>query len=753
MSAVQPKMQETAPARNEFGTFGGVFTPCILTILGVIMFMRLGFVVGQAGIFGAAAILLISKSITLMTALSTAAVGTNMQVRGGGAYYLISRVLGPEFGGAIGLALFLAQGISVPFYILGFTEALTQSFSVLEPYFHAVTLAAAAVLFLVAYLGAGWAIRVQYAVMAILALAIVSFLGGALALFSPAVFAENWASHFGPIEAADPETGRYTFWILFAIYFPAATGIMAGINMSGDLKDPARSIPRGTLAAIAVGFAVYLAQILICGGAFSRETLIARPFLVLKDHALGGGLVVVFGVFAATISSALGSFIAAPRVLQAVARDGIIAPLRPFAKGTARGDEPRRAILLTGLLTLGVLIWAAFNPAGNALNVVAGVITMFFLCTYGMLNVAAFIETVSGNPSFRPRFRYYHWGTALAGAAGCIAVALIISPVLAAAAIAVLAATVWYITRRKLRAHFGDARRGLVYKTVRNGLLRLGRMEEDSKNWRPTSLVFSGNPESREVLVTYAVWLEGGQGIVLLANVLAGSYEEYGPRRETAQRQLAEFCRDQRIPAFPVVLISEDLEQGISSVLQATGVGPLRPNLALFGWSEAPERLATTAAHFRMARALGMSVVVLRKSTRPVYPGPKHVDIWWRGMKNGGLMVLLAYLLTQNWEWAQTRLRLLRVIENEAGRESTRQALRELIDRARIEADAEILVDRRPFAEILQEHSGGADCVFMGFEIPKAGEEVAWYKRYEAMLPEERTVILVSSAGEEDILA
>ncbi|MHC4915182.1 MAG: amino acid permease, partial [Planctomycetota bacterium] len=321
---------QTQPRGNRFGTFGGVFTPSILTILGVIMFMRANFVVGHGGIRNAVLILLIAKSITLLTALSASAIGTNMRVRGGGAYYLISRVLGPEFGGAIGIALFCALALSVPFYILGFTEALVRSVPVLEPHFSLLTFAGAAVLFFVAYVGAGWAIKTQYVIMTFLFLAIVAFTGGQIANFSAERFAANW----GPADAARMPSGTVvlSFWALFAIYFPAVTGIDAGINMSGDLGDPTRSIPRGALAAVGVGFMVYLSQMLLGGGAYERyaadgPNMIEQPYQLLRDFALFGqvgAIAVVLGVFAATLSSALGSYLGGPRVLQAVSRDRIL---------------------------------------------------------------------------------------------------------------------------------------------------------------------------------------------------------------------------------------------------------------------------------------------------------------------------------------------------------------------------------------------------------------------------------------------
>ncbi|NIA15588.1 MAG: amino acid permease [Nitrospiraceae bacterium] len=740
-------------SRNLFGAFGGVFTPCILTILGVIMFMRSNFVIGEAGILGAVAILLIAKSITLFTALSASAIATNMQVRGGGAYFLISRVLGPEFGGAIGIVLFLAQAVSAPFYVLGFTEALVQTIPALAPHYAAIAFGTAGALFIVAYIGAGWAIKVQYGIMAILAVSIMAFMGGALTRFSPETFSTNWLSGYTLLHANNPNGGAYSFWMVFAIYFPAVTGIMAGINMSGDLKDPSRAIPRGILGAIGVGFLIYLAQIFISGGAFERADLLERPYLVLKEHALfGAGFIVAAGMFAATLSSALGSFLGAPRVLQAVGRDRIMPALQAFAKGTAQGDEPRRAMLATGAITATVLLWAV-TAKGNALDLVAGIITMFFLYTYGMLNIAAFLEAVTGNPSFRPRFRFFHWATGLAGGLGCAAVAFVIDARQATAAIILLALIVWYIKARELRVAFGDAWRGLVYKTARNSLVRLSTMEEDPKNWRPTTLVFSGNPELRETLVTYAVWIGGGRGVVFLASVLVGRFEDYAPRRGAAIQQLEEFCRKRDVHAFPVVLISEELEQGVAAVLQATSVGPIRPNLVMLGWSGTAEQAVAAVPQLRVARVMDMGLVVVRSGGNPLIGTCRRIDIWWRGRKNGGLMVLLGHLLTRNWEWSRASVRLLRIENSEAAREGTLNDLEELLRASRVDATAHVIISDDPFETVFREESAGADCVFLGFEIPKEEDAAAWYQRYECCLEGMPTTILVCATGEEDATA
>ena len=755
-----PKAEEDEPTGNKFGTFGGVFTPSILTILGVIMFMRSGFVVGEAGLFGALAILLIAKVITGLTALSVSAISTNMQVRGGGAYFMISRVLGPEFGGAIGLALFFAQALSVPFYILGFTEAVVRSNPNLAPHFQTIALISGAALFVVAWIGASWAIKTQYLIMGVLFAAIFVMLGGLILDFDMSLFEENLGPGYSPIDPTNPAAGNYTFWMVFAIYFPAVTGILAGVNMSGDLKDPARSIPKGTFYALGVSAVIYAILAFLLAGSVSHTELIDHPFRALKDHVLWKtGWLVSGGVYAASLSSALGSYLGAPRILQAVARDDILGWIKPFAKGTEQGDEPRRALILTGIMTLVVLLWAGNDSDGGPLNAVAAIITMFFLYTYGMTNLAAFIEALSKNPSFRPRFRFFHWSTALLGAIGCVGVALLINALAALIAFLILAGLLWFITTRELETTFGDARRGFFYSALRNNLLRLSAIEEDSKNWRPTILVFSGNPSSRETLCTYAVWLEAGRGIVLLANLMVGDLEEERLHRDEALSQLREFCDSKDIQAFPVIAVTRDVRQSILTLLQGVSIGPVRPSLTMFGWPSAGDTFADLAVHLRTAQSLGISQVLIRdrglpKTTSSRASERNRIDVWWRGRRNGELMVILAHLLTRNWEWVRSRMRIIRLVEDELERADAEQELGHLLEEARVDAEVlAIVAGGKSFSEILYQTSRDATCVFLGFRTPEEGEESEWFERTNKMLKGLPTTLIVGATGTEDMSA
>ncbi|OHB64080.1 MAG: hypothetical protein A2168_08400 [Planctomycetes bacterium RBG_13_50_24] len=570
----------------------------------MIMFLRAGYVVGEAGILNTIIILCVAEVISLLTAISMSAIATNTPVAGGGAYFLISRALGPQFGGAIGLALFLAQALSVPFYILDFTNSVVASFPSLSEWFVSIALGTAAILFAVNIISSGFAIRVQYIVMAMLALAIVSFLGGALLLFDPALFQANLVSSY-----TKPAIG---FWTVFAIYFPAVTGILAGVNMSGDLKDPARSLVRGTMAAIASGFVIYLLEILLCGGSQQRADLQAQPFEMLIKNALWGtSFLVIGGVFAATISSAVGSFLGAPRVLQALARDRIFPILGIFGRGSKDKDEPRYGLTLTLGLTFGVILLLGGGDSMAAFDMIAAIVTMFFLCTYGMINLAAFVESFGANPSFRPRFRFYHWTTSILGFAGCFVVMILIDAFAAMIAIMVISGIYLYLSRRVFRSAFGDARLGFQYAIVVRTLQKLSRMTPHAKNWRPTFLVMAGNTQTHMTLIKYAVWMEGGRGLVTAAQVISGDLETYAARVKSLREAMGTFLLNNALAVFPEVVFAEDMDEGIRTLAQAHSIGPLKPNTVLFGWPRSAERAEVMFRNVWSIAAMGKSIVIV----------------------------------------------------------------------------------------------------------------------------------------------
>jgi len=716
--------------------------------------MRTTFVVGEAGLWGALGILAAANAIAIASAISVSAVSTNMQVRGGGAYFLISRVLGPEFGGAIGLVFFIALALNIALNVLGFAEALVATWPALAPYYLYAVLIAAGALFIVALLGAGWSIKLQYVILGLLVLSLLAMFGGLLLHFSPSMLAANLAPHYTPRPGVQPAS-MYSFWLVFAIFFPAATGFLAGVNMSGDLRDPMHSIPKGTIAAVLGGMVIYGLLMLLSAGVISRGLLVNQPFAVLQNRALWGmGLLVTAGVFAATLSTALGSYLGAPRVLQAVARDRLLPLLKPFAAGSGSADEPRRALWLTGLIAVAVLVGAGLARTGNSFNLVASGIAMVFLWTYGMLNLAAFIEGVTRNPSFRPQFKLYHWSISLLGFLGCATAALLINALMASLAAIAIALLCWFLLKRHLQVRFGDAWWGFAYAQARSWLLRLEVEDHalDAKNWRPTILAFIDTPQTSANLASYAAWLEAGRGIVQLVNVVKGNPLADTQLQLRARGQLDNLIHTSGIHAFPLAVVSPDIAQGIASALQMASIGPIHPNLALMPWPGLDGKQAEHGQYIYVASQLGMSIAQLHTSDLPDLSPGKRIDVWWRGRKNGALMLLLAHLLRQNWEWAEAQIRLIRLISDEDGRQPAQEALAKLVNQARIHAEARVLVSPRPFVEVLHDHSRPADCVLLGFEPPEAAQYDQWKAYYQTMIDGLTTALLVHSQAPTNIL-
>ncbi len=725
-----PPEEKSSAAR--FGTFGGVFTPCTLTILGVIMFLRFGEVVGNAGIIRAILIVLFAKLITTLTALSLSAIATNTQVKGGGAYYLISRSLGIEFGGAIGVVFYVSQAIAVALYVIGFTEALVAVIPTLAAAPLVVATAVNVAVFICVYIGAGWTIKVQYGILSLLVLAIASFVVGALRAWDTTLLNANWGSSYA--------TGEH-YWTMFALFFPAVTGIMAGANMSGDLKDPGRSIPRGTLLAILFTGVIYIAFAFLLGGAVPRDALLADSMIVSRRALIP--LLIILGVLAATLSSALGSLMGAPRILQALARDRVLPLLGPFAKGSGDAGEPRRAIVLSfAIAQAGVML--------GDLNAIAPVITMFFMITYGAINLATFMEGFSGNPSYRPTFRWCHWLVSLAGALFCGGVMFLISPVWAIIAVIIMSAIYLTLRRQQLKTSWGDVVRGAVFERIRRDLLVLQQSKYHIRNWRPAILVLGGSSRERLYIAAMGQRLAGKHGLLILGSVLVGSPSELLDRHSNVQRALRKLVADNNLEAFPVVTIAPRLTEGISSLIQCCGLGALRPNMVLFGWNTDPERDAIFEDDMRSVARLGRSMAVFYSQFPPrdiwsLRPG--SIDIWWQGKgANGHLMLLLAHLLCSDPDMRGRRIRIVRMLKSEAGREETLTHLRELSEDVRIPCDPVVVIDD-DFSSVLHRESANAALVILGLPDPREQETgmVDHMKEQIVGLP---NVLFVYSAGD-----
>jgi amino acid transporter len=722
---------------GKFGTFGGVFTPSTLTILGVIMFLRFGQVVGQSGIYNALIIVLCAKLITTLTALSISAIATNTRVKGGGAYFLISRSLGVEFGGAIGVVFFLAQAISVAMYVIGFTEAFLNTFPTLNVDPQVVSSTINLVVFICVYIGAGWTIKVQYGILAVLVLALGSFFAGAFPAATSENLNANWSAGYLP---------GNNFFTMFALFFPAVTGIMAGVNMSGDLASPSKSIPRGTLLAILFTAIVYLGMAVLLGAARPRSALTDDPFTVF-DIAASSSLIVA-GVFAATLSSALGSMMGAPRILQALARDHIFPSIRSFGRGSGASNEPRHATVLTFFIAEACILL-------GDLNAIAPIITMFFMVTYGTINLACFYESITGNPSYRPAFRFSHWASALLGAVGCGAVMILISPLWAFGSIGAMGGLHWIISRKEIRARWGDVGSGAAFERARRSLLKLEEEKYHPKNWRPIILALSGGAFLRNHIAEFGYWLTSGHGVLTLAQVITGDVENRIEARENAESKLRKFIATEDLEAFPAVVVESDLLGGAKSLLQCHGLGGFKPNTVILGWSENPEAQAAYGRLLRLVKGLGRSLVIVRcdREERIRWSPPTGtVDIWWRGGGNSTMMLMLAHLLVQNPDWRRHTVRILHAVAPDADEQKARDPLLKMLEAARIKAVVEI-VPGKDTLDSLRIQSRNAAVVMIGYDPPEDENDPLFSPELTACVNDFHQVLLVSSAGGMSLVA
>jgi hypothetical protein len=453
-------------------------------------------------------------------------------------------------------------------------------------------------------------------------------------------------------------------------------------------------------------------------------------------------VLITAGVFAATLSSALGSMMGAPRILQAFARDNVFKSLRFFAPRSGKTGEPRRAVVITFLISQGAILAAD-------LNTIAPVITMAFMITYGLLNLATFYEAVTKNPSYRPRFRWCHWSTSLAGAVGCLAVMFLIDWVWATVSIALMGVLHWAITRQEIEARWGDVQSGLLFERTRRNLLKLEDELHHPKNWRPIILALSGAGWDRPHVAVYGHWFTSGHGILSLGQVIQGEVDGRVERRASQERILYRFIREQELEAFPAVVVAPYLSDGVASLVQCQGLGALRPNTVLLGWPTDARRAESFAAMLRTVAALGASLVAVRFGDEPedAWEVPSGtLDVWWRGRQNGELMLLLAHLLTKNDSWRSHRIRLLRVIQNPAGKDEVVRHLSELIDRSRIRATPYAVIADDPRAAIL-ESSRSAAIVFMGFEAPEEGHELSFWQGMDQWAADLPRVVFVDSIG------
>lgn len=707
---VEPQ-QDVEPNAHKLSTFGGVFTPSLLTILGLVLFLRLGFVTGNVGIGRMLLILGLSVGVSLLTTISLAAIATNLKVGGGGVYFLLSRTLGPQFGGAIGLVLYVAMSVSVAFYAIGLGEAVASIVGSSSGSLPRLVAAGTIVVLLgLAWLGADIATRLQYVVLVCLVAAIIGYFAGVI----PDLQFGRLGDNFG-----GPSVMTESFWTSFAIFFPAITGFTQGVAMSGDLKTPSKSISVGTFGAIGVSTVVYLLVILTLGMAVPLGAL-REDTAIMRNLSLRPWLVDV-GVIAATLSSAIASIMGAPRTLQRLAADRLIKPLEPFAAGSGPGDNPRRGAALSAAIALCTV-------ALGDLDVVAPVISMFFLASYGMINFATYSEARAASTSFRPRFRYFDWRLSLLGTVACLGVILAIDPLAGAlAGIAVFMLYRW-LQQSVGATRWADSTRGFHASQVRSHLKQMGSQPDPSRDWRPCTVAFvPRHPDRRERLIEVASWLEGAAGFTTVARIVQGQGALVRKKANRVDVELQRELADRDDGIYGRVIVGESLAAGVGAMLQAHGLGSVRPNLALYSWhhigAEAAEPLPERDEnYFRMIRTglrFGCNVAIVHADNeswdRFNRPDGRtgRIAVWWSDDRSGQLLTMLAWMCSRSTPWADTEIEVWVAGDNVRAAEINRIAA--LLDDARLPVRVAGGAPRSAFVNRVH----GASLVFAPMRIRK----------------------------------
>ncbi|EWC46247.1 hypothetical protein DRE_04418 [Drechslerella stenobrocha 248] len=582
--------------KSKLGTFNGVFVPTTLNVLSILMFLRFGFLLGQSGVLGMMGMLIASYLINLVTTLSISAISTNGTVRGGGAYYLISRSLGPEFGGSIGIVFYLGYVLNTGMNAVGLVDCLMNNFGassgdgtgVLPDSFWWRYLYATAVLVLctiICLLGSSMFAKASNLLLVVLLVATYSIpvstffvkpirSGSELLYSGPSwkTFMENLYPQFVKGAAGSESKQKDNFQSLFGILFPATGGIFAGASMSGDLRKPSKSIPKGTLHGLLITFITYTVVIFAMGTSIKRTALYTN-LNVIQDVNLSATLILA-GEFATCFFSALMGVIGSAKLLQALARDNIFPRFSLFAEGTRSNDEPIFAIIFTFLIGQVTLL--------ANINQIASVVTMAYLLTFLAINLACFLLKIGAAPNFRPSFRYFRWWTACIGTVISGVTMFFVDGIYASVCVLVLTFLFLVIHYTSPPKPWGDVSQSLIYHQVRKYLLRL-RQENHIKFWRPQLLLFVNDPRRSYNLIQFCNSLKKG-GLYILAHVIVTpDFQESLPEAKSQQQAWMKYINFGKCKAFMQVAISPTIEWGVRNVVLSAGLGGMRPNIAILG--------------------------------------------------------------------------------------------------------------------------------------------------------------------------
>lgn len=706
---------------TKFGTFGGVFTPSILTILGVIMYLRLPWVVGNAGLYAGLGVIAVAHVVSVCTGLSISSIATDKKVGAGGPYYIISRSLGLPIGGTLGLALFIGLAFSISLYVIGFSESFLAYWG-WEVNVTTIRICGTLVLIsltIVTLISTSLAIKMQYVIFALIILSLVSIGFG------------SYPSTPAEAVIAPAESGE-SMAVIFGIFFPAVTGFTAGVNMSGDLKDPKKAIPGGTITAILVGLIVYVGLAWYLAVNVPRQALIEDPEVLLKVAYFDWA--VVGGIWGATLSSALGSILGAPRILQAVSGDRIMP--RFLAKGVGPGNEPRNALVVAFAIgEAGILI--------AELDAIARIVSMVFLATYGFLNISCAIESLV-SPDFRPAFKIPR-AVSWVGAATCVLLMIQLDLLAMLGSTVLLAGLFLVLSRKQLTLDAGDAWEGVWSSLVRSGLWRLSRGTSQQRNWRPNILAFRpAGADKRDELRAVASTFIVGNGILTDVEL---SDEEPGEEADLDDPDMGVFF--EHVPPL-------DVYETIADMARYHGHAGLTPNTVLFEWNAFRKDSDKFGELLDQITQLDKNLLVYTKG-RGGDPDGSRIDVWWTpAAGNVGLSMSLLRFITRSREFRDVTMRFLLVSGDSTSSDHLRAAMRGLLTEARLNASIRVInntLKSASFHEHIARESADARICILGLPVDVDDCGPSWQSSVDELLDSLGTTLLIrGSTSFEEVL-
>ena len=691
--------------KKKFGTFAGVFTPSILTILGVIMYMRLGWVVGNAGLLGAIVIIIIAHVIAVTTGLSVSSVATDKKIGAGGIYYVLSRSMGIPIGGSIGIALAVGTAFSIALYLVGFSESFNAyfGFGMSVNDIRITGTIALLTLTVIALISTSLALKAQYFILAAIAVSLIAIFAG--------------SSEFVPESVPLLSTeGSVPLEVVFAIFFPAVTGFTAGIAMSGDLKDPKTSIPVGTLSAIGVGLVVYLVLAVFMAFTINSDVL-KTDYNILMKVALFAPAVVA-GIWGATLSSALGGILGGPRILQAMSIDKVTPKI--FGKGKGTNNEPVNALLMVFIIAeAGVLI--------GELDVIARVVSMFYLTAYGFINISYFLESWA-NPDFQPSFKIKRW-IGLLGFVACFGVMFKLDMIAMFAALAVIGGLYFGLQRKEVKLQSNDVWRSVWENVVNKGLKKIDAQVDENSNWNPNIILFSGRSDHQSYLLELCKTVSGRTGIVTNFKLIVDAKDDT-PLKKTEQIVRSESFKELGIFGRQVKV--DNIYSGITNIATVFGFSGVEPNTIMMGWPKGLENSGEYAKMTETLLYLDYNLLYLDFDRKTKFGNYGTVDLWWRetDSKNAEMMLNIARFIIASPKWNNTNIRVLFVNNNNVDSTIIHSKISKLVEDLRVNVEIRIInnaVEQKPFYNIIEEQSASTDLTLVGipnYQIEKQAEFV-----------------------------